>query len=205
MLRDALSAAAAGSSEDCAGGDCVVSTFDSACCSDGFACLAQLPSPKCHANPFPVVPPSLNNPRLIVNSTSVAATASSAGISTARVLPKRGAHDASSIQHTGQVCGTPRHAVSMFYPRHQGGHCLPCRPLQAPGHRGHRGSGVPSAAGIPGRRQRERLGAAAQRSGGRHLSIRKCGAPRCLWLRLLRLQCEWRPLLCWGIRRCSSS
>ena len=168
----------------------MVSTFDSACCSDGFACLAQLPSPKCHANPFPVVPPSLNNPRLIVNSTSVAATASSAGISTARILPKRGAYDASLMQHTSQVRGSTQHAVPVFCFHHQEGRCLPCRPLQAPGHCGHGGGGVPSAAGIPGRRQRERLGAAAQRSGGRHLSIRERGAPRRLCLRLLRLQRE---------------
>ena len=130
VLQSLLSAAAAGSSEDCAGADCVVSTFDSACCSDGFACLAQLPSPKCHANPFPVVPPGLNNPRLIVNSTSVAATASSAGISTARILPKRGAHKAFLMPHMGQVCGTAKHAVPLFCFHHQDRHVCHAGPFK---------------------------------------------------------------------------
>ena len=81
---------AAGTSEDCVGPYCMTATFTSACCSDGFACLAQLPSPNCKPSPFPVVPPQLDNPVLIVNSTSLVATKTSLALSTSAVLPKAG-------------------------------------------------------------------------------------------------------------------
>ena len=90
MVQTGFVLSAAGTSEDCVGPNCVSATFSSACCSDGFACLAQLPSPKCRPSPFPVVPPQLSNPVLVVNSTSLAATKSSFAISTSAVLPKAG-------------------------------------------------------------------------------------------------------------------
>ena len=106
---------AGATSTDCVGPDCLVTTFNSACCPDGFDCLAQIPSPLCGPSPFPVVPPELNNPLLGSNSTSLAATSSSLAFSTSAVLPKVGEQRAwealallipsrPCIQHYDSVC-----------------------------------------------------------------------------------------------------
>ena len=79
---------AAGSQSDCVGNACLVQTFDFACCADGFACLSGLPSPTCQPSPYPVVPPYLQNPKLLISS-SAAAGANAAATAISTVFPSR--------------------------------------------------------------------------------------------------------------------
>ncbi|BDA42795.1 hypothetical protein COCOBI_03-6880 [Coccomyxa sp. Obi] len=78
----------AGNQANCLGVNCLVETYDYACCADGFACLSGMPSPTCQPSPYPVVPPYLQQPKLLL-SESDAAISSAKAKAIATVFPSR--------------------------------------------------------------------------------------------------------------------
>lgn len=47
---------------------CLVLASNITCCPDGYLCTGSADSYTCQPSSFPVVPPQLNNPALVVNS-----------------------------------------------------------------------------------------------------------------------------------------